>query len=101
MTLIPPGKPFTLGQEFELRPNDMARLGEEFFITNGGTVRRMTREKKEETIIRLTVRLKRASGPQLSDSLSTHQGESQNWGGFRITVTSVKPNNDLRLLVAR
>ena len=100
ITLTPHGQPLVLGREFSLKPNDMARLGEDFYITNGGAVRRMTRDRKEETIVRLTLKAKRISS-YASEAVSIFPGVSMNWNGFRIRVVSVSPANELRLVVDR
>ena len=95
-----PGIPVSAGREFDLRPNDIARIGEEFFVTNGGAVRRMTRDKKEETMVRLTVKAKRISS-FASDVLSMLPGTSKPWSGFVISLISVKPTNEIRLKIDR
>jgi len=98
--LIPPGMPVSLGQEFSLKPNDLARIGEEFFVTNGGAVRKVGRDRKEETIARLTLKV-RSAMRNASDSVSTHPGATLAWNGFRVTVVSVKPSNEMVLVVTR
>ena len=100
ITLIPPGMPVNLGQEFNLLPNNLARIGEEFFVTNGGAVRKVCRDGKEETIVRLTLKV-RGTMRNASDSVSTHPGATLAWNGFKVTVVSVKPSNEMRLKVTR
>jgi len=95
-----PGMPVSLGQGFSLIPNNMARIGEEFFITNGGAVRKMTRDKKEETIVRLTVKAKRTSS-FANDILSMFPGTSKPWSGFVIHLLSIHPTNEIRLRIDR
>jgi hypothetical protein len=100
ITLTPPGYVLTLGREFDLLPNNLARIGEEFYITNGGAVRRMTRDKKEETLVRLTLKAKRISS-YANDVVSMFPGASMTWNGFKITIVSIKPTNELRLRIDR
>jgi hypothetical protein len=95
-----PGTPVNLGREFSLRPNDLARLGEEFYITNGGAVRRMTREKKEETIVRLTVKARRTS-TYANDVISMFPGTAKAWNGFLINLLLVKPTNEILIRIDR
>ena len=95
-----PGTPVALGQEFDLIPNNLARIGEEFFITNGGAVRRMTRDRKEETLVRLTVKAKRTSS-YANDVLGMFPGATKAWNGFNISLLSVKPSNEIRLKITR
>lgn len=92
--------PVNVGQEFSLIPNNMARIGEEFFVTNGGAVRRVTREGEEETTVRLTVKVKRISS-FANDVISMLPGMSKFWNGFSITLVSVKPSNEIRLKITR
>ncbi|MBM3304172.1 MAG: hypothetical protein FJY76_03670 [Candidatus Aenigmarchaeota archaeon] len=100
VTLIPPGRPVSLGQEFSLKPNDLARIGEEFFITNGGAVRKVCRDGRDETIARLALRV-RGAMRNASDSVSTHPGATLAWNGFRVTVVSVRPDNEMVLRITR
>jgi hypothetical protein len=95
-----PGMPVNAGQEFSLIPNNMARIGEEFFVTNGGAVRRVTREGKEETTVRLTVKAKRISS-FASDVISMLPGTSKTLNGFSISLLSVKPSNEIRLKITK
>jgi hypothetical protein len=60
----------------------------------------MTRDKKEEIIVRLTVKAKRTSS-FANDVLSMFPGTSKPWSGFVIHLLSIKPTNEICLRIDR